>query len=447
MFYLISVVSLPRKAKWRYLLDEYPDFRRWYDNLARGSGITANENARILYRFMNMHDMTPKSMVEYAKQDLRGFEDFLFDFVTKLEKEGKAPSYIQIYLKVVKSWLQFNSITLIRRIKVGDTGRTPTIEDERVPTKDELAQIIGYAKPRGKTSICLMAFSGLRPQVLGDYTGADGLELRDLPELDLQGKQVDFKEVPTMVVIRPDLSKAKHRYLTFLGPEGCRHLKSYLEKRIAKGEKLSPNSPVISIKSGYSSTGYDDDSTRTNNHVTTKTLTKEIRDAMRPKYTWRPYVLRAYFDTQLLIAENNGRMTHAYRQFFMGHKGDMEARYTTNKGRLSEELLEDMRESYRRSLEYLETSKIEVSDDKIKNALRRQLLLVAGFEGDEIDEMDLDMSDEEFQENVRKRLIGSMVNNGNNQRVVSVDDVEEFLGRGWSFVAKLNEEKAILKID
>ena len=54
-----------------------------------------------------------------------------------------------------------------------------------------------------------------------------------------------------------------------------------------------------------------DDSTRTNKHVTTKTLTKEIRDAMRPKFTWRPYVLRAYFDTQLLIAKNNGKMAHA----------------------------------------------------------------------------------------------------------------------------------------
>ena len=139
-------------------------------------------------------------------------------------------------------------------------------------------------------------------------------------------------------------------------------------------------------------------------------------------------------------------MAHAYRAFFMGHKGDIEARYTTNKGRLPEEFIEDMRESYRRSLEYLETSSVEVSEDKLQNALRRQLLLVAGFDGDEIDELDLGMSDEEFQETVRKRLIGSLVNNGNSQRVVSISDVEEFLGKGWSFVAKLSEEKAILRI-
>jgi hypothetical protein len=345
----------------------------------------------------------------------------------------------------VKSWLQFNDIILVRKIKIGNTSRTPSIEDERVPIKEELKQVLSYAKERGRCSISLMAFSGVRPQVLGNTDGSDGLELRDLPEVEISGNEIIFRQVPTKVVVRPELSKAKHRYFTFLGPEGCEHLKSYLEKRIAMGEKLNPDSAVISYKRGYGETGYRV-SNRENQHVTRKTLTKEIRGAMRPKFTWRPYVLRAYFDTQLLVAENNGKIAHAYRQFFMGHKGDMEARYTTNKGRLPDSVIEDMREAYRKSLEYLETRKSEVSEDKLKNALRRQLLLVAGFDGDEIDSLDSDMSDEDFQETIRKRLLGSFVNNGNNQRVVLIDDIEDYLGRGWSFVAKINDEKAILKI-
>jgi hypothetical protein len=287
-----------------------------------------------------------------------------------------------------------------------------------------------------------MAFSGLRPQVLGDYTGVDGLRISDLPELTVEEKEVRLEKIPSMVVVRPELSKAKHRYFTFLGPEGCLYLKAYLDKRVAAGEMLDSESPVIAYKTGYGKTGFQDESIRFKNHVTSKTLTKEIRDAMRPKYTWRPYVLRAYFDTQLLIAENNGKMAHAYRQFFMGHKGDIEARYTTNKGRLPENLIEDMRESYRRSLEYLETTKVEISEDKLQKALRRQLLLVAGFSGDEIDELDQSMSDKEFQEVVRRKLVGSMVNNGNSQRVVSIDEVEDFLSHGWNFVAKLSDEKA-----
>ncbi|MHA1410263.1 MAG: site-specific integrase [Candidatus Odinarchaeia archaeon] len=438
---------MPRKSGWKQLIEEYPEFNRWYLNLARGSQTTAQERARIINRYLRHHKLTPRQLVENAKQDRRAVENQLLDFVNHMHSLDRSPGYIANYVKAVKSWLQFNDIELVRRINVGNTDRTPSIEDERVPDKDELRQIIGYAKPRGKTSISFMAFSGLRPQVLGDYTGVDGLRISDLPELNIDENHVEFEKIPAMVVVRSELSKAKHRYFTFLGPEGCRNLQAYLEKRIADGEQLAPDSPVISYKSGYGSTGYGDDDSRSNNHITTKTLTKEIRDAMRPKYTWRPYVLRAYFDTQLLIAENNGKLTHSYRQFFMGHKGDIEARYTTNKGRLPEELIEDMRESYRRSLEYLETSRVEVSEDKVQNALRRQLLLVAGLDGNEIDELDLGMSDEEFQEMVRRRLVGSMVNNGNSQRVVPLDDVEEFLGRGWSFVAKLSEEKAVIKID
>ena len=40
----------------------------------------------------------------------------------------------------------------------------------------------------------------------------------------------------------------------------------------------------------------------------------------------------------------------------------------------------------------------------------------------------------------------SVMNRGNSQRVVFLEDVEEFLRRGWSFVAKLSDDKAVVKI-
>ncbi|MFH2112026.1 MAG: site-specific integrase [Candidatus Bathyarchaeota archaeon] len=436
---------MPRKTRWKHLIETDDDFRRWYQNLSRGSVNTAKLNARTLYRFCSITGMVPAQVVERAKDDRRGFEDVLLDLVTRLREEGKAPSYIENYITCVKSWLQFNDVTLVRKIKIGNTNHTPTIENERVPMKEELRQILNYTGERGRCSISLMAFSGLRPQVLGNGTGTNGLEIRDLPELEINGKEANFSTIPAMVVVRPELSKAKHKYFTFLGPEGCEYLKAYLEKRLASGEMLDQDSAIITCKEGYQETGYRA-AQRDNQHITVKTLTKEIRDALRPKYRWRPYGLRAYFDTQLLVAENNGKIAHAYRQFFMGHKGDIEARYTTNKGRLPENVIEDMREAYRKSLEYLETGKQGVSEDKLRDALRRQLLLVAGFSGEEIDDLDLSMDDTEFQETVRKKLLGSMVNNGNNQRVVSLDDVEEYLSRGWNFVARLNDEKAILRL-
>jgi hypothetical protein len=60
-------------------------------------------------------------------------------------------------------------------------------------------------------------------------------------------------------------------------------------------------------------------------------------------FKWRPYVLRSYCDTAFDIAESKGFISHPWRQFFMGHKGDIEVRYSTNKSRLPPGMIEEMR--------------------------------------------------------------------------------------------------------
>lgn len=75
-------------------------------------------------------------------------------------------------------------------------------------------------------------------------------------------------------------------------------------------------------------------------------MTRDIKEAiLKAGFSWRPYVLRAYFDTNMIIAESKGKVSHPYLQFFMGHKGDMEARYSTNKGWLPPDMVEGMREA------------------------------------------------------------------------------------------------------
>ena len=108
--------------------------------------------------------MTPSSLVEIGQKNQRKVEDILMDFVTELHRQNKAPGYIENYIKSVKSWLRFNDISLTRKITIGNRGSTPSIEDERVPMKDELKQILDYSKSRGRTSVSLIAFSGLRLQ-------------------------------------------------------------------------------------------------------------------------------------------------------------------------------------------------------------------------------------------------------------------------------------------
>jgi len=72
-------------------------------------------------------------------------------------------------------------------------------------------------------------------------------------------------------------------------------------------------------------------------------ITHFIRQRMRKAGVYkRPYVLRAYAETQLIIAESKGKIFHPYLQFIAGHKGDIEARYSVNKGIPLPDMIEDV---------------------------------------------------------------------------------------------------------
>ena len=67
----------------------------------------------------------------------------------------------------------------------------------------------------------MVAHSGLRLEVLGNYEGSEGLRIKDFPELEVTGETVEFKKIPMLIRIRSSLSKKGHQYFTFLGIEGC----------------------------------------------------------------------------------------------------------------------------------------------------------------------------------------------------------------------------------
>jgi hypothetical protein len=422
-----------QKAKYKKLFGD-PDVQRWYRNVARGSQVTADVYLRRLGGFCADHGMTPK---ELAAMGQRKLENLLLDSVDELEKQGRAGSYIKSIVKAVKSWLSYNRRELKVKIKIRGADSTPTLKDERVPTKNELLRILLSGDRKARAATALVAFTGLRLETLGNYDGTDGLRARDLPEMRIVGKKVEFDRVPTMVVVREELSKAKHQYFTFLGEEGCGYVKEYLMDRIRKGEKLTPDSPIITPK------------LRMKPFVRTTNVGDAIRKAVRKaSFVWRPYVLRAYFDTQLMLAENAGKVIRDYRQFWMGHKGDIEARYTTNKHRLPAEVVEDMRATYQRSQDYLQTAAPEAtSSERIKEEFKKQLLLVAGFKPEEVGKMDvLGMGDDEFQAAIRQKLLSMMENNGVRQKIVPVEEIEKHIAKGWEFVAALPNGKAVIKL-
>ena len=231
----------------RDALFQEKDVRRWYDNVARGSEITADVYLRRLGAFCEGNRTTPMNLLKLSPKEI---QNRLLDLVTKMQKEGKAGSYIKSNIKAIKSWLSYNEIEIKNKIKIEGAEDTPSLKDERVPTREELRKIFQAADLQQRVACSLRAHAGLRPQTLGDYKGIDGLKIYDFPEIEMRPRkhEVAFPKIPTFVRIRKNLSKAGHPYLSLLTSEGCRYLKEYLEQRMREGEALSKDSPIITPK-------------------------------------------------------------------------------------------------------------------------------------------------------------------------------------------------------
>jgi integrase len=418
------------KREERLLEDK--DVRRWFENMSRGAQSTADNYLRCVGRFSERTEIAPRELVKMPKKKR---EDLIHDYVTEREGEGKAGSFIESELKAVKSWLSWNDVSLGRKIKVKGTKSTPTLAEERVPDREGLRRTLNAADPRARVAVSLVAFSGLRIQALGNYEGNDGLRIGDFPEMVVKPDGVTFKGVPTMVVVRPELSKTQHQYLTFLGPEGCSYLQAYLKNRMAGGEDLNKASPIITPKRAKK------------DFITSINVGDIIRKAMRAAGDKnRPYVLRSYFDTRCMQAESKG-LLRDFRVFWMGHTGDIEHKYTLNKGRLPEDLIEQMRHAYESALEYLETAPTEREGDPTLKLLR-VFLQAAGYTEEQIEAMQLEAKSEEeivlLLQDAPKRL---MANGGDpRQRIVSIEDLPSFLDDGWIYKSTLPDNRIIIEL-
>ena len=238
-----------------------------------------------------------------------------------------------------------------RKLRVAGVGSTPTLQEERVPEASEMAEILNRAQLRTAVIESLIAKAGLRPEVLGKIDGMDGLMIRDLPDIAIVQGVAGCLVSPPMIIVRKSLSKAKHQYFTFLTSQGTKKLLAYFNSRLANGEPLNADSAVIAPDQTHK---YGRGKNHDKRFLPSVHISRNIRKSMRPRFKWRPYVLRAFFDTQLLIAESRGKIAHDFRVFFMGHRGTIEAVYTTNKTILPESLLKEMREAFKRSEELLD---------------------------------------------------------------------------------------------
>jgi len=199
-----NAIFIPEKklTKLEQVLQD-KDVQRWYDNVKRGAVTTADVYARRLRAFCENVGKDPNDLSQMNDTELY---QLLLDFVTSEEEKGRTGSYIESTVKSVKSWLAYNQIYIKGKIKIRGARKAPTLADEKIPSIDELRRIFLASSMRNRVACALVAHSGLRLEMLGSYLGDDGLMVKDIPEMVIEGGKVTFLKVPAMVVVREELS-------------------------------------------------------------------------------------------------------------------------------------------------------------------------------------------------------------------------------------------------
>ena len=417
---------------------------RWYSNLKARSQVTSDIYIRNFGLWLEYLNKDPESIIIFAKNNFEEFKGSISDKIRDLESKCTMGASISTSIKPLISYLKFNNIVVKLGINIKNENRNLNAEKERKPEKEELSKILRMATMRERVSISLMAFSGLRPEVLGNIDGSDGLRIEDIKDLEIEGNEIRFKTVPARIVVRPELSKIRVQYYTFLGPEGVEYLTEYLQTRISQGENLNYESPVIMPIEKQSMD-------KKNEFLMTTLLLRRIKaNIVKAGFDWRPYIFRVYFGTNLDTAESKGLISHPWRQFIMGHKGDIEETYTKREG-----IAEEGRDQYKNCLKFIETRDKGIKEEDYQKLLRESAIqtLMAAFgitlnEDQKNELMSLETS--EYQKRLSeifKDKRAEILNNGNRHKTIPEKELETYLNKGWELVQIYPKgDKAVVRL-
>jgi integrase len=195
---------------------------------------TRDSFERSLVRFLKSVKMTPDEFVIEAKSQSGRIEKILISFISaqndRVQKGEITAGTISNTIKPVKILLEMNDATTINWKKIKRViPKVRRYALDRIPTIDEIQNIVEAADIRGKPLTLIFISGGIREGAIkqlkvGDYTRLEGV-----------GRLIVYNGDP-------------ERYVTFISPEACNALDKYLNFRREHGELVSANSPLFRDK-------------------------------------------------------------------------------------------------------------------------------------------------------------------------------------------------------
>jgi len=425
-----------------------PRVKAWYESQRDASPSSSRIYVTNLSRVLEENHLSVEQFVALARDEPGTLESLLAKWQrTRMDKRGTKAASIRQFYAALRSFLHHEHVLFddYPKLKV---IKGSTLSNERVPTQTELGLICAALTPRWRTAELFIAHSGIRPGVLcanaARKDGAPALQLRHLPDLILK-PEPHFAKVPFVIQVPKELSKTGKSYVTFGGQELADALLAYLKTR----SNLTPDSFVLtgklSRRDPTSEEVVEFEKEPVQSFTLNEALTLGIKKVVPDGVRWRPYVARAYFSTQLHLAEGRGLISRELRECFMGHDVGTGGTYNVGKA-WSEDMLEQARATYAKCLPLLETAQRTTSQEVVE---LRQLNRVF-IEGNPVLRLLSTKQKEELEALTPMELIRQVTRRMKpadetpKQKVFPNENVPAMLAKGWTVAAPLGSDQMVL---
>lgn len=344
----------------------------------------------------------------------------LNSWLDRLDQRGCSPQTQNVYFAAVKKFVQVvlpDSEFKWNRVDLPTVYR---VEEDRVPTKEELRSLMYHGTLKDKTIITFAASSGVRENTLVNLT---------VDDVDLE----TYEDVG-VVYVKPLAVKGRVQYVTCITPEAKKFLRQYLEYRERRGEKVDSNSSIIKITEEGLRTRWK------------RLLTKAGKDEKpRTFHILRMHTLRKFFRTSMELAG----VSKSFTEKMMGHKGYLDQAYF-------KPAVDQMVNEYRKAIPNL-TVMEEVKYEQVR---RRQLLDTArllGFSEEKMKRLEevlaraktVDEAVAEFKKlkdpEISENNNTFINDNGFEAKVVDDSMLIAYVERGWDVVKELNDGRFIVR--
>jgi integrase len=202
------------------------------------SPYTRDPYERRLINFLKYVDLSPDEFVTMGKKDPSLVERKIMTFIglqkARVEKREITGATVSNFLKAVRLLLEMNDVSLnwkkIRRI----LPRARRYSVDRIPTLEEIREILRVADARGKALTLLLLSSGVREGAIEYFQVQDYLKI-ERDDKTVAGRLVVYRGEPEM-------------YVSFISAEAVQALNDYIQFRKEHGEQIHRTSPLIRDK-------------------------------------------------------------------------------------------------------------------------------------------------------------------------------------------------------